>query len=133
MKTIHAFALVVALSGSAFPLATAYAEQPLRRTDLLKNDIDIPGHEVVQVRVDFAPGALAAKHSHPGEEVAYVLQGRLEYELEGRKAVVLAAGQSLFIPTGVVHSARNVGTGKASEVATYIVRKGQTLVDAAAK
>jgi quercetin dioxygenase-like cupin family protein len=130
MKTIHAIALALAFAGSASPLGVALAEQqPLQRTDLLKNDVDIPGHQVVQVRVDFAPGALAARHSHPGEEVAYVLEGTLQYELQGRKPVVLAAGQSLFIPSGVVHSAKNVGSGKASELATYIVRKGQPLVE----
>jgi quercetin dioxygenase-like cupin family protein len=131
MKAISSIALALALVGIASPLTTAHADQSLQRVDLLKSDIDISGHEVVQVRVDFAPGALAAKHSHSGEEVAYVLEGTLEYELEGRKPVVLVAGQSLFIPTGVVHSAKNVGSGKASELATYIVRKGETLVQPA--
>ncbi|TCU11236.1 cupin domain-containing protein [Rhizobium sullae] len=131
MKTIHAIALALAFAGSLSPLSVALAEQPLQRTDLLKNDVDIPGHQVVQVRVDFAPGALAARHFHPGEEVAYVLEGTLQYELQGREPVILAAGQSLFIPSGVVHSAKNVGRGKASELATYIVRKGQPLVEPA--
>ncbi|PKA43628.1 cupin domain-containing protein (plasmid) [Rhizobium sullae] len=131
MKTIHAIALALAFAGSGSPLGVARAEEPLQRTDLLKNDVDIPGRQVVQVRVDFAPGVLAARHSHPGEEVAYVLEGTLQYELQGRKPVVLTAGQSLFIPSGVVHSAKNVGSGKASELATYIVRKAQPLVEPA--
>ncbi|MBB2754940.1 UNVERIFIED_ORG: quercetin dioxygenase-like cupin family protein [Rhizobium aethiopicum] len=124
MKMIQSMALAFAL-GTA---ATAHAEQPLQRTDLVRNDIDVPGHEAVQVRVDFAPGVLAPNHSHPGEEIAFVLQGTLEYRLEGREPVTLKAGQSLFIPSGVVHSAKNVGNGKASELATYIVRKGEALV-----
>ncbi|OHV25070.1 cupin domain-containing protein [Rhizobium sp. RMa-01] len=124
MKMIQAMALAFAL-GTA---ATAHAEQPLQRTDLVSNDIDVPGHEAVQVRVDFAPGVLAPNHSHPGEEIAFVLQGTLEYRLEGREPVTLKAGQSLFIPSGVVHAAKNVGNGKASELATYIVRKGEALV-----
>ncbi|MGR4842036.1 cupin domain-containing protein [Rhizobium laguerreae] len=124
MKMIQAIALALVLGGAA----AAHAEQPLQRTDLLKNDIDVPGHEVVQVRVDFAPGVLAPSHAHPGEEIAFVIAGTLEYQLEGRQPVTLKAGQSLFIPTGVVHSAKNVGSGKASELATYIVRKGAPLV-----
>ncbi|RFB93686.1 cupin [Rhizobium leguminosarum bv. trifolii] len=124
MKMIQAMALALALATAA----TAHAEQPLQRTDLIKSDIDVPGHEAVQVRVDFAPGVLAPKHSHPGEEIAFVLEGTLEYRLEGREPVTLKAGQSLFIPSGVVHSAKNVGNGKASELATYIVRKGEALV-----
>ena len=66
--------------------------------------------------------------SHPGEEVAYVLEGTLQYELYGGKSVTLSAGRTLFIPAGVVHSARNVGTGSASELATYVVRKDEVLV-----
>ncbi|ANM11171.1 MULTISPECIES: cupin domain-containing protein [unclassified Rhizobium] len=124
MKMIQAMALALALGAAA----TAHADQPLQRTDLIKSDIDVPGHEAVQVRVDFAPGVLAPKHSHPGEEIAFVLEGTLEYRLEGREPVTLTAGQSLFIPSGVVHSAKNVGNGKASELATYIVRKGEALV-----
>ncbi|MBX5064136.1 cupin domain-containing protein [Rhizobium lentis] len=124
MKMIQAIALALAVGGAA----AAHADQPIQRTDLIENDIDIPRHEVVQVRVDIAPGVLAPNHSHPGEEVAFVLEGTLEYKLEGREPVTLKAGQSLFIPSGVVHSAKNVGSGKASELATYIVRKGEALV-----
>ncbi|MBX5039676.1 cupin domain-containing protein [Rhizobium lentis] len=124
MKMIQAIALALALGGAA----AAHADQPIQRTDLIENDIDIPGHQVVQVRVDIAPGVLAPNHSHPGEEVAFVLEGTLEYKLEGREPVTLKAGQSLFIPSGVVHSAKNIGSGKASELATYIVRKGEALV-----
>ncbi|MGO7031560.1 cupin domain-containing protein [Rhizobium ruizarguesonis] len=124
MKMIQAIALALVLGGAA----AAHAEQPLQRTDLLKSDIDVPGHEVVQVRVDFAPGVLAPSHTHPSEEIAFVIEGTLEYQLEGRQPVTLKAGQSLFIPTGVTHSAKNVGSGKASELATYIVRKGAPLV-----
>ncbi|MGO7541634.1 cupin domain-containing protein [Rhizobium ruizarguesonis] len=124
MKMIQAIALALVLGGAA----AAHAEQPLQRTDLLKSDIDVPGHEVVQVRVDFAPGVLAPSHTHPGEEIAFVIEGTLEYQLEGRQPVTLKAGQSLFIPTGVTHSAKNIGGGKASELATYIVRKGARLV-----
>ncbi|MBB4214112.1 quercetin dioxygenase-like cupin family protein [Rhizobium sp. BK212] len=124
MKMIQAIALALVLGGAA----AAQAEQPLQRTDLIRNDIDVPGHEAIQVRVDFAPGVLAPKHSHPGEEIAFVIEGTLEYQLEGAEPVTLKAGQSLFIPSGVVHSAKNIGSGKASELATYIVRKGETLV-----
>jgi quercetin dioxygenase-like cupin family protein len=127
MKTLQTIVCALVLIATASPSPAARAEQ-LQRTDLLKNDIEVAGYEVVQVRVDFAPNLLALKHSHPGEEVAYVLEGTLQYELEGRKSVTLSVGQSLFIPAGVVHSARNVGTGRASELATYVVRKGEPLV-----
>jgi len=122
---VIAAALVVIAGG--FQLAQA-DDQPVRRTDLVQSKLDVQGQEAIQVRVDFAPGAIAARHSHPGEEIAHVLKGTLEYQLGDAKPVTLQAGQSLFIPTGVVHSAKNVGKGQASELATYIVREGETLV-----
>ena len=86
-----------------------------------------PGREVVQVRVDFDPGCVAPKHWHPGEEIIYVLEGTLEYELEGQPPVTVKAGDVLFVPAGTVHSARNVGSGNGAELATYVVEKGLPL------
>jgi quercetin dioxygenase-like cupin family protein len=74
------------------------------------------------------PGWHFPPHSHPGEEIAYVIEGLLEYQLEGRPPVTLKAGDVLFIPAGTVHSAKNVGSGNAAELATYIVEKGKPLV-----
>ena len=107
------------------------AQQGVKRTDLQQHDLSIPGREVVQVRVDIAPGVLAPDHSHPGEEIVYVIEGTLEYRLEGNPPATLKAGEVLFVPAGTVHSARNVGTVNAAELATYIVEKGKPLVKAA--
>ena len=82
----------------------------------------------MQVRVDFQPDAVAPRHSHPGEEIVYVLKGTLVYELDGKPPVTLKPGDVVFIPEGVVHSVRNVGGGEGSELATYIVAKGKPLV-----
>jgi quercetin dioxygenase-like cupin family protein len=80
------------------------------------------------VLVDFDPGVSFPRHSHPGEEIVYVVEGSLEYALDGQPPVTLKAGEVLFIPTGTPHAVRNVGTGKASELATYIVEKGKPLL-----
>ncbi|MCA1439393.1 cupin domain-containing protein [Ensifer sp. IC4062] len=129
MKTTRIMAVALLIVGGGWALNVAKAQQPgIHRTDILKDDLATPGREVVQVRVDFEPGAVSIKHSHPGEEVAYVLEGSLEYQLEGRAPVTLHAGEALFIPVGVAHVAKNVGSGKASELATYIVDKGKPLV-----
>ena len=105
------------------------AQQPgVKRTDLQRYDLSAPGREVVQVRVDIAPGVLFPKHSHPGEEIIYVLEGLLEYQVDGKPPVTLKGGDVLFIPAGAVHSAKNVGRGNGAEVATYIVEKGKPLL-----
>jgi len=129
MKTTRILALAVLIVGSGLPLHTARAQQQeVKRTDLQRHDLSVPGREVVQVRVDFAPGVVAAKHSHPGEEIVYVIEGSLEYEIQGQPRVTLEAGGVLFIPAGTIHAAKNVGKGNAAELATYVVEKGKPLV-----
>ena len=97
------------------------------RTDLQRHDLSIAGREVLQARVDFAPGAAFPAHKHPGEEIIYVIEGTLEYQVEGQPPVTLKAGDVLFVPAETAHAARNVGKGKGSELATYIVEKGKPL------
>ena len=131
MKTIRMMALAAAVLfvGNGLAPSMAQAQLPeVKRTDLLRHDLGVPGREVVQVRVDIAPGVLAPDHSHPGEEIVYVIEGLLEYQLEGKPPVTLKAGEVLFIPAGTIHSAKNVGSGNAAELATYIVEKGKPLV-----
>jgi len=79
----------------------------------------------------FAPGANFPAHRHPGEEIIYVLEGKLEYQLEGQPPVTLAAGDVLFVPAGAFHAARNTGTTQGSELATYVVQKGKPLLELA--
>ena len=119
-----------ALIGSTLAMPAAFAQMMpgLGRVDLTRHDLSAAGREVVQVRVDFSHGAAAPRHSHPGEELAYVLEGALEYQIDGKPPVILKAGETLFIPAGAVHSARNAGDGEAKELATYIVEKGKPLV-----
>jgi quercetin dioxygenase-like cupin family protein len=119
-------ALLIVASGLAFYVAGA--QQPgTKRTDLQRHDLSAPGREVVQVRVDFDPGFAAPMHTHPGEEIIYVIEGNLEYEIGGKKSRV-KAGDVLFVPAGMPHTAKNVGSTNGAELATYVVEKGQPLV-----
>jgi quercetin dioxygenase-like cupin family protein len=129
MKTIRMMAVAVLIVGSGLVLHVTQAQQAgIKRTDIQRHDLDIPRREVIQVRVDFAPGAAFGQHSHPGAEIAYVLEGTLEYQFEGKPPVTLEAGEALFIPAGTFHAAKNTGTANSAELATYIVEKGKPLV-----
>ena len=108
--------------------AISAQQSGIKRTDLQKHDLSVPGYETVQAKIDFDAHSAFGKHSHPGEEVIYVLEGSLEYEVEGKGTVTLKAGEVLFIPAGVVHAARNNSNAKASELATYIVEKGKPVL-----
>ena len=100
-----------------------------RRIDLQRHDLSVQGREVVQAIVELDPGVTSSRHSHPGEEIVYVLEGApLEYEVEGKPPVTLKPGDVLFIPAGTVHAAKNVGNRKGAELATYIVEKGKPLL-----
>ena len=101
----------------------------IRRTDLQRGDLSIPGHELVQARVDFDPGSLSPKHKHPGDEITYVIEGTLAYVVDGRPPVTLTAGQVLFVPAETLHTAANVGSENGAELATYVVEKGKPLLE----
>ena len=119
--------IVVAVLLVASGLALSQ-QQGIKRTDLQRHDLSVPGREVVQVRVELAPGVSFPKHTHPGEEIIFVLEGTWEYTVEGKPPVTLKPGDVLFIPAGTIHSAKNVGSGNAAELATYVVEKGKPLL-----
>jgi quercetin dioxygenase-like cupin family protein len=128
-KTARVMAITALILESALTQQMAQAQQAgIKRTDLQRHDLSAPGREAVQVRVDFAPGTAFGKHTHPGEEIIYVLEGTLEYQIEGKPPVTLKAGDVLFIPVGTIHAAKNVGSNTASELATYVVEKGKPLL-----
>jgi quercetin dioxygenase-like cupin family protein len=131
MRAIRIVTVAALIAASASASSSALAQPVLKappgitRTDLMRHDLSAPGREVVQVLVAFEPGASFPPHSHPGEELVYVTEGTIEYTLEGRPPVTLKAGDVLFVPSGTIHAAKNVGSGKAAELATYLVEKGK--------
>jgi quercetin dioxygenase-like cupin family protein len=118
--------LAVLIAGRG-PALQATQQTGSKRIDLQRHDLSAPGREVIQVRVDFDPGYASPRHTHPGEEIIYVIEGLLEYEIDGKPAMV-KAGDVLFVPAGTVHSAKNVGSGNGAELATYVVEKGKPLI-----
>jgi quercetin dioxygenase-like cupin family protein len=129
MATTHITGLLVLIVAIGLVPQVVQAQQPgITRSDLQRHDLSVPGREVVQVRVDFAPGAAFPRHSHPGEEMVYAIEGTMEYQLEGKPPATLKAGEVLFIPAGAIHAVKNIGKGSAAELATYIVEKGKPLL-----
>jgi quercetin dioxygenase-like cupin family protein len=127
-KTARAIAAAIVIAGSALALPAQAQQAGVKRTDLQRHDLSAPGREAIQVRVDLEPGVAFGRHTHPGEEIIYVLAGTLEYDVEGKSPATLKAGDVLFIPAGTVHAAKNVGNVTASELATYIVEKDKPLL-----
>ncbi len=132
MKTYALVAAAALIATASLAPLAAQSQEPslgdIKRTHLMKEDLSIPGREVIQVRVDFPPGVVAARHNHPGEELVYLIEGELEYRLDGKPPVILRAGDVLLIPYGTHHAVKNIGTGNAAELATYIVENGKPLL-----
>lgn len=120
------FAAILFTAGAAS--AATPTPSGVTRTDLQRHDLSIAGRETIQARIDIAPDGVAPWHRHPGEEVIYVIEGTLEYQLEGQPPVTVTAGQVLFVPAGVAHMARNRTDRNGAELATYIVEKGKPLL-----
>ena len=121
--------VAVLIVGSSLALYVAHAQQGgVKRTDLQRHNLSAPGREVIQVRVELAPGVAFGKHWHPGEEIIYMIEGSLQYQIEDKPPVTLKAGEVLFVPARTVHAARNVGSVPGAELATYIVEKGEPLL-----
>ena len=102
------------------------ADQPAAVRPQRPRPRDDPG-----ARVDIEPDSPPIRHFHPGEEIIYVLEGSLEYQVDGQPTKVYDAGEGLTVPAGVIHAVRNVGAGAASELATYVVEKGKPLLTVA--
>src|SRR3954469_23825023 len=108
--------------------ASVVAQQPaFKRTVLQQSDLSAAGREVISAVADFEPRATPGRHTHPGEEIGYVLEGTFLIEQEGKAPVTLKTGGSFLIPAGKIHNATNTGTGPGKILATYIVDKGKPL------
>jgi quercetin dioxygenase-like cupin family protein len=117
----------VALAAAGIVAGVGAQQAGFKRTVIQQADISVPGREATTAIAEFQPGATVGRHTHPGEEVGYVLEGTIKLEQEGKPMVTLGAGKTFFIPAGTVHNATNSGSTRARVLATYIVEKGKPL------
>jgi quercetin dioxygenase-like cupin family protein len=102
----------------------------LRRILLKRTDGPMEGHETLEMRVELDPGVLVPRHTHPGVESAYVIEGAVELTVDGESPISLSAGDAFQVPTARPHSARN-GAAKTVLADTYVVEKGKPLASPA--
>jgi len=119
-------AVGVALMLAAFVSLRAQ-QTGFKRTVVQQGDLSAPGREVVQAIAELQPGGQSGRHTHPGEEVAYILEGTIELEMQGKPAMAKKAGDAFLVPAGTAHNAKNTGKTVAKVLGTYIVEKGKPL------
>jgi len=119
-------------AGAVLASFALYAQQSgFTRKMLQDQNLSVSDRHAVQVIAEFAPGVAAGKHTHPGEELGYVLEGTVQLEIAGQPPRTLNAGDSFFVPAGIVHDGKNTGTGPTKVLATYIVEKGKPVASPA--
>ena len=129
-KSFATVAVVTAVSVGSLTLGVRalFGQMPgFKRVELQKHDISTAGHEAVMARGEINAGAAVPKHTHPGEEVAYILEGEVTIEVEGKPPQMLKAGDVFFVPAGTVHAAKNSSKAMVKILSTYIVEKGKPL------
>ena len=110
-----------------------FSQNPgIQRTVVNRADVSVPGREAVIARVEVAPGAAAGRHTHPGDEISYVLEGEAELMVQGQPVRKLKAGDGLVVPMGAIHDVRNTGSAPFKLVAVYVVEKGKPIATPAA-
>ena len=103
----------------------------LTRTLVGRADVSVPGREAVVARVEVSPGTYAGRHTHPGDEISYVLDGEAELLIDGQPPRIVKAGESFVIPAGVIHDAHNASNAPVRLVGVYVVEKGKPLASPA--
>lgn len=99
----------------------------LKRTELQRQESSVPGREIVQVLTEIPAGVESGWHTHPGEEVGYILEGTVEMKIAGRASLTLHAGDPFLMPPGTPHNALDLGPGTGRMLSTYFVETGRPL------
>jgi quercetin dioxygenase-like cupin family protein len=119
----------LAVCSSATMLLAAVAGNAAAQQRTVLQTIDYPaGHHILSVLAELEPGQCTGRHSHPGAESAYVLEGKIVVKIDGKPDLPLEAGQALQFAPGEVHTVCNVGDRRFKALAHYIVQKDKPLV-----
>jgi quercetin dioxygenase-like cupin family protein len=120
---------ILAQSSPPAPAASSQ-DEPIKRTVLFRGDLEgAPGKEIVVFVADLAPGAVGAKHYHPGPEFFYVLEGTLAHEPDGASAHMMKTGAFGSNPNKGIHLIRNPSTTERARAIDFLIaEKGQPIV-----
>src|SRR4029077_17429007 len=121
-RTVAGLTIILAITGALL------AQNPaVKRTVVQRGDVSVPGREAVIANVEITPGGSAGRHTHPGDEISYVLSGEGEILMEGPPPLKVKPGDGFIIPGGTTHDAHNTGTQPLRLLGVYVVNKGKPL------
>jgi quercetin dioxygenase-like cupin family protein len=127
-RTLARAIAVVAVVGLAGGLVLKGQQAPaVKRNVVLKEDTSIPDREGVMAMVELPPGSTEGRHTHFADVFAFVLEGTIVLEIEGKPTATLKAGDVFHVPAGKVHQGTNNGSVTAKLAAVFVAEKGKPL------
>jgi quercetin dioxygenase-like cupin family protein len=130
-KAVTVAAAVTAITLAGFAGVIVAQAPGLTRTMVTRADVSVPGREAVVARVEIAPGGVAGWHTHPGDEITYLMEGEATLMIAGQPNRKVSAGEGFVIPAGTVHNAKNDTGAAVRLVGVYVVEKGKPLASPA--
>ncbi len=130
-KIVAAATTVLFVAGAGIQTLHAQQVPSVKRTILLKQDMTIPGREAVMAIVDLPPGSAEGRHTHPAEVFAFVQEGTITLEIEGKPTATLKAGDYFYLAPGKIHQAINSSSSPAKLAAVFVAEKGTPLTSPA--
>jgi quercetin dioxygenase-like cupin family protein len=116
-------ATVVVFAG----MGLAFAQQgPNVNALVLEQPVSgVPDKVFTLITAEFPPGIGTGRHTHPGDEYGTVVEGAVVTRQEGGEWKTVEAGQSYYVPAGVVHETKNMGEKTARTYNGFIIEKGK--------
>jgi quercetin dioxygenase-like cupin family protein len=127
LKTFLSRRILITVAGAALVGALLAQNPGVKRVIITRADVSVPGREAVIARAEIAPGQHVGRHTHPGEEISYVMEGEGEILIDGKPPLHVKAGEGFVIPYGAIHDARNTGTVPFKLSVVYLVEKGKPI------
>jgi quercetin dioxygenase-like cupin family protein len=121
----------VATAASAQGAPPAASTPGVTRKILSQTDGPVPGYVTLLVEATIDAGTPVARHTHPGIETAYFLEGGFELPVQGHETRVMKAGDSVLIPADTPHAGGKAGDAKTRVLITYVVQKDKPLASPA--
>jgi quercetin dioxygenase-like cupin family protein len=119
------------LTATGASAGTAPAAPGLSRKILSQADGPMPGYTTIIAEVEIEPGVFVARHTHPGIESGYVIEGSIDLPIEGRPTRTLKPGDGFQVPAETPHAGARNGGAKTRITSTYVVEKGKPLASPA--